>query len=316
MFITDIVDRLTQEGFKITPRTIKFYIERGLLPEPMKRGGYQEGVRLAYKAEDSEKIMEILYLIFSLKGRGYKLADIKSEVNKLTVKKQAEALSRYIEIDGFFREEIQFEPHSRDQETDLFRYPYHAYADSVGELLTEALLKGEELHKWGPLGDIKMLFSKIEGMGLWITPYCFKGRLVYDTQWLFQVARFVDLHKAYVLPWETIQTLFRKHEENERIFLHWPECDGVRFNQAWVEFHLRRELNDFGDMLLRFLEWIYMGCPFTATETGFVCWDSVYNDTNEFLDDFLAGRCAWVPSPFQDPRKFLKRFEVGVSHGI
>ena len=39
MTINQLVDELAKEDYKIKPRTIKSWVEMGLLPKPKKKGG-------------------------------------------------------------------------------------------------------------------------------------------------------------------------------------------------------------------------------------------------------------------------------------
>ena len=83
--INELTGEMIDRGYKITPRTIRHYIEKGLLPKVRKQGGYKEGVRLVF--EDKEKALDTLVKIYSLKGKGYKLSDIKKEMNEERIKK-------------------------------------------------------------------------------------------------------------------------------------------------------------------------------------------------------------------------------------
>jgi DNA-binding transcriptional MerR regulator len=305
--------KMSELGYRIKAPTIKHYINIGLLETPHKIGGAKKGVRFVF--EDVAGTIERLKRIADLKGRGFRMDEIPKELWKaeqqIVCDKARERLSRFVESKGDFFEEIEWPPGSENYQANGFKFAHYTYADSAADLLDEKLWRAEELHKYDTLPHIRADFLKVEEKGLWRTPYFYNGRLVYECQYLYQVARFVDLHRGYDLPWSTIEDLSGKHRQNMERFEQWPEVDGIRFNRAWVGVQKKEGRNAFASNLVDVFQWIKDGCPIYPQEpTSVPYWHSQYQTVDKLVEDFLKGRCAFLPSPIQEPHSFLKRFEA------
>jgi len=305
MTIQELVERMTSAGFKITPRTVKFYIERGLLPEPVKRGGYGEGVRLVF--EDPEKAVERLQFIFSLKGRGFKLSEIRSEIDKLEeaerLLRAKTELERYVEIEG--RVYYDLGPVSEDKRLSCQR---------LDILLRESGPNQYDLASCGPLELWWEASKQVQALGLCLPQYVSEGALLYDEEALFGPSSWVLLHLEYGLDWDLLRELFEVSKKNLDQFFHWPEPDGERFSSLSIRWARQESENELGIPLKNYLEWMSNGFSLGGDFPFFGAVNPSYRYTkqDDFVSDFISGRCAFVPMYPSDSgdraEMFLKKF--------
>ncbi len=100
--IKDIVNELTDKGYRTNEANLRYYHSLGLLPESEKVGIYQGGVSLIFP--DKDRAINTVLRIFEFKGRGYKLSEI-GEILKAEREKQEEEackseLKQYKEVNG------------------------------------------------------------------------------------------------------------------------------------------------------------------------------------------------------------------------
>lgn len=296
--INDLVKELIGKGYKIRPRTIKYYIEQGLMPEPKKQGGYREGVRLVFP--DKEEALARLVKIFELKGRGFKLSEIdkflKDQKREKAPSKHKEYLKSFIEVGGRFYQILKREPDGESQK----------YADSLKDILTDL--------------EDKKDADEVEGQGFFITPYMYQNRVVYHLDMLIEPLSWIELRRKYGIKWHILQALFEKHKKNFDRDVHWPDPDGVRFSEAWIGYHRQWALNFFGSHLVEYIKGIHEGFLDEWGDDDSFILDFKYRNMDIFIKDFLSGKCAFVPppyggrddqgfTPFGGPALFLKKFQ-------
>ena len=305
MTIQELVERMISKGFKVTPRTIKFYIERGLLPEPTKRGGYQEGVRLIF--DDPEKALERLHLIFALKGKGYKLSDIRAEIDVLRERERLEKwkseLERYVEIGS--RVYYDLGPVSEERSLSCQRLEI---------VLRESGPYQHDLNSCGPF-ELRFEASKrVQALGLYLPQYVSAGALLYDEDSLWGPSSWVLLHLEYGLDWDVLTQLFEVSKKNLDRFFYWPEPDGERFSSLSIRWDRQESENELGIPLKNYVEWMNKGFSLGGDYPFFggVNPSFKYLNQDEFISDYISGRCAFVPAYPSDEgdraEMFLKQF--------
>lgn len=297
--INELAKELLSKGYKVTPRTIKFYIERGLLPKPKKQGGYREGVRLIY--QDKEEALTKLLQIFELKGRGFKLSEIAEALKK---QGREEAFNRHRAYLKRFKEINEHFFFTLGNAPDGQRYKY---GDSLKDFLTDP--------------DVKNDANEVEKRGFFKTPYIYENRVVYDLDILIAPLSWIELKQKYAIEWNILEELFKKHKENFHKSVKWPNVDGVRFSEAWIGYHRQWALNFFGSHLLEYIKGIYEGFLDEWGDDDSFILDFKYRAVTLFVEDFLSGNCAFVPppyggsdnqgfEPFGGPLLFLKKFNL------
>lgn len=86
--VAQIIERLRKEGLELNKRTFQYYVQAGLLPKGLRKGASTGGVRFYY----AESVVDDLRRIFALKGKGYRLNDIKRELGLYAaVRRRAQA---------------------------------------------------------------------------------------------------------------------------------------------------------------------------------------------------------------------------------
>jgi DNA-binding transcriptional MerR regulator len=281
--LNDLAKEFNGRGYKLTPRAIKYYVERGLLPKPMKQGGYREGVRLIYK--DKEAILDRLQQVFLLKGRGFKLEEIakilKRQGRGKVLKQRRAYLKRFKEANGHFYFTLENAPDGK-------RYKY-----------------GESLKEFFPDPDIKKDADDVERRGLFKTPYMYRNRAVYDLDMLIDAPYpWIELKQKYAIEWNILEALFKKHKENYCHFVHWPNPDGIRFSEAWVGYHRQWAHNFFGLHLIEYIKGIHVRFIDEWDKDYSFILDYKYRDLALFIEDFLSGNCAFVPEPYGGPEGY------------
>lgn len=307
--INDLVNELQNKGYEVTDSTVKYYIRQGLLPEPVKTGGYQEGVRLLF---DKNKAISRLLRIFELKSQGFKLSEIKSEFKTELLKdamiKHKELLNSFVEadIDGFYFSPLENKP-------DDLRY---IFAKSLGACISPEIRKEHRLYECGSLYDNESDADMFEEHRLYVTPYVYDNKLVYDLKDMYMPAAWIRLFAEYIHELDTLLDLFNKHKENLAKHSNWPDPDGEKFTEAWIRYNQQQEFNQFGCILEEYLEYInnitrggsYLTGGYSEGLRLEARWDFIYKDPFKFIKDFLSGHCAFVPYPVGIPGYFLKKW--------
>jgi DNA-binding transcriptional MerR regulator len=303
--IDELVHHVERKGYKITPYGVKYYIREGLLPRPIKRsGGYKEGVRLIFP--DAREALTQFERIFELKGWGYKLAEIKKvirdEAGERSKNKRKKIMEKIIEIDGQFYFKL-------NEEADINKLK-HDPDESWTDDLEKKLFK-----YYNPKNTVKGDSEKVIKLKLYLPIYLYKDKPLYLQTDIFQAFAWIKLRRSYEIAWDTLKALHRKHVENFDKFFFWPDADGINFSKKWVNWQRQKELNNFGEILYNYtgrmidktidrlsMDWGNWGEPETA-------WDSGYASNHTFFQDFLEGKCAFVPTAHPNIRYFLKKFE-------
>jgi len=294
--IDNLVSYLADKGYKITSRTIKYYIERDLLPVTSKTGGYREGVRLVFP--DRDKVLSKILKIFELKGRGYKLSDIEHQFREDDRKRKKfeheEFLKSFVHINGRIYKVFKQAP-----DGDKFK----SFVNAT-DLLSREVCNDSGVFKFCSFIDAQGDVLEIERCGLFLSPYILRnGDFFYDTRRVFEVVAWITLHREYDISWDILESLSKKHFENLDKYYHWPNADGVRFSVSYISFLKALRLNAFGSRLEGFIESLH-----SRISTSDDRCDYRYGDVDLFITDFLSDRCAFVSSPFQDSEDFLKKF--------
>ncbi|MBT3368608.1 MAG: MerR family transcriptional regulator [Nitrospina sp.] len=307
MFIQDVVERMVSEGFKLTPRTLTFYVEQGLLPQPEKRGGYKKGVRLAFREEDAARAIRTLYLIFSLKGKGYKLAEIKDEIDRLYQDEKAlnmkSKLDRYVEIN----DRVYYEKGLRSEHG----LPSYTRLD---EVLGDEGPYRPDLSECGSLDMILEASRRVQALGLCHPLYVCKGVLIYDEGEGYAPGSWVILNLRYMINWDVLLQLFKVSVENLKKYFYWPNPSGKTCSHLSIRWMQQESENEVGLMLQHYIEWMEEGFPLGELypNFGLVNYSFRYSSRAEFIEEFIAGKCAFVPIyPDEDGKRgvlFLKRF--------
>lgn len=294
--INELVEKLGNEGYKITPRTVKHYIDQGLLSRPWKHGGYKEGVRLVF--EDEDLVLSELKEVFRLKGLGYKMSQINKAFSDRRRAKALEEkkiyLKRYIKSKGkyyFKLEESRIKARTWNNRRE---YPRYIKASNLAELINDDIYKEYELSECGNLETIKKDANKVEKLGLWIPQYFYKNKPIYDNSDWFNPLRWIKLRREYDFDWSLLKQLFVKCVENEAKYFFWPEPDAVGFR---IDFSRQSLLNGSGSRIFETV------LDFTDSFSN-----RPYENVNDFINDFLSGKCAYVPTFFEDDPIILKKF--------
>jgi len=308
MFIQEVVDRMTSEGFKITPRTITFYVERGLLPRPDREGGYRKGVRLAFKEEDEALVMKSLYLIFALKGKGYKLSEIKAELDRLAEEdlalKLKSNLDRYVEIDGRVYYAL-----GHLSEHDLL---------SRGRLDVLLRVVGPYQYSLEDCGGLDLIIEtsrRVQEFGLCCPKYLSGESLLYDEDELFGPSSWVILNLEYMIDWDVLIKLFNVSISNLRRYFYWPTPNGKTSSILSIRWMQQESENQVGIVLKNYIEWLHQGFPLGELYPFFGDLNPSfkYSNKDKFIKEFVSGKCAFVPTYPDDNvdrgELFLKRFE-------
>ena len=327
--IQDIVNEMTHLGYKITPRMVRSYIEYDLLSKPEKRGGYGKGVKLVF----SNKPWIVLRLkrIYELKAKGLTLEEIgivlEEEDKKKSIKDRQKHFKRFVERDGkcYFRiGSSAFDKTdpiiiTMNENQELFRF---RIADSISKYCRDragrhSLFRDDFFNSISESYPKENSFwddvSQIEKHSLFQPLYIFRNKFVYmDERDDYEIGRWYQLRRQYGIGWETLKSLQKKHQENLQRYVFFPEPDGERFTKKWVKWHKQKEMNAFGDLLFGYLnterdQLVYIHRAFSEPVFS---WDSFYSDVGRLVDDFLQGRCAFVPIFGNDPygaKFFLKR---------
>ncbi len=303
--INDIVDEMTSKGYKITNRTIKYYLERNLLPQPEKQGGYREGVKLVFP--DKEEVLARLYRIFELKGRGYTLSEIKKTIERERAKELAGKRSEYLQ--GFIERDGRF--YNKSSSTNLL-----IPQDNLERILLSGEVPSfsretEKLNKLEPIASYH--FEQIEKSGAVLPIFLIGDKPAYDEFDIPPIVYWLLLRLEYDIEWDIIEALVNKHAENFDRYVFLPEPDGIRFSREFIGWHRQFKLNLLGGLFFEYLELIEDGFMSVGgfADSELTCfWGAEYETLGAMIDDFLRGKCAFVPNLFTSNQQefFLKRF--------
>ncbi len=300
--INEIVDRMTEEGYRLTARTVKYYIEKGLLPETEKTGGYKEGVKLLFS--DENLVFSKLKKIFKLKGKGYTLSEIKIDFEKdlqvVARERHIENLKKYVQVEGRYYIDLS---NSNFQEDDRM---------IIAKNIIEFVEKWNKISLYRESRIPNADYSQIEIRSLFHPIFYFKEKLVWREIDGTIIGNLVELHTEYDYEWDVLEKLYMKHIENSQNYLHYPEIDNVRFTEEWLGWKRSDENQDFWGELKSFLNYIRTNAfsnfrsSFDSGEAS-PLWDSKYDNANDFISDFLKGHCVFLRGSDGSGMQFLKR---------
>jgi hypothetical protein len=264
----------------------------GLLPPPIKQGIYRGGVSLIFL--DKEMIISVLARIYELKGLGYAIKEIKKviidERQRTIEMERKEDLVKYIEIDG------RYYINSKNEPDNIF-FLCTNLPDII--LSNEKVIKDLEIDKIATVDHIKRDAAEIASRGLYVPRCAFNRKAVYNIHDLSAPAQWIVLRRKYGLSWDVLEGIYKKQRENLSKYIFWPEPDGIKFSREKIGYLKQYQLNEFGGHLLEYIEMI-SGNLNSELQDEFsgLYWDYKYDDIQNFIDDFLSGRCAFVPYIF------------------
>ncbi len=310
--IREIVDDLVMEGYRITARTVKYYIDAGLIPIPDKEGGYKEGVRLVFK--NGKVAKDRIKRIYELKGKGYKLSEISEalieEDKTKYFHRTTEWLGNFVEREGKFFFTIE----SEDERIDKVDSIASLMADPANRARGEYLLNRLN----GSPSKIDFMrndFIEIEKRNL-VTPInLVKNKASYEISTFSAGVDYILLHRRYDLSWDTIEALHKQNARNFDKYIALPEIDNKRFTREWLGWYRQYELNKFGIYALQYLDRMADGFARKGSTRLLRYWDSVYEDVDTFVSEFLEGKCAFLYGLGTGPCKeesgvFLRRIPL------
>ncbi len=294
--IDELVGELANRGYRITHRAVKYYLDLGLLPQPDKRGGYGQGVRLVFP--DKGVVLAKLLRIFELKGRGYKLSEIRhlilEEHCKEAIEKKREELKRYIKIQDRFYFVID------DLDSSRGRYSKYSTNSLSSILLSPEVMEMHEPTKFN-LDFVESACEELETRGLYLPTHLYQNQSAYRLAAMYEAYGCLDIRREWDIEWDLFESLLKKHSENLSKYFYWPVPDNVRISEASIGFMQRNLLNQFG---------IWLGGYLSAIRDGFISdsFHSRYDNVYIFIRDFLAGDCAFVPFTEYQNTHFLLTF--------
>ena len=147
--------------------------------------------------------------------------------------------------------------------------------------------------------------DEVEKRGLFVTPYISQKRPVYDLHNMSIPYDWIELRRDYSIEWKTLEALIKKQDENLEKYCHWPNQVGNQFSKAWCGYLRRCALNSFGGVLVHQFYCIEDGFPDDLPSVNLneghveeytIIYDYKYENVDSFINDFLQGNCAFVPS--------------------
>ncbi len=308
--VKEITDELRSLGIRTSEDTLKYYLGLGLLPKPDKEGGFREGVRLVFP--DREEALSFARRIYELKGLGYKLSEIKEEFRKerraKIYERRKKSLDNFVEFEGYVYLNI---PSGSSE---------GIFASNLGNTVTQEFYTN--FREWGRFDDLVKSMNMIEEKGFCLAEKIYDSKRFYDDFILNECASgWMLLRYEWGIDWDMMQSLSQKHCENIDHFFFWPDPDGKVFSDMSIRFMKQQALTEFGWMLNKYFEKVHNGDGALQEDHShdirFVrwSWDYLYENTSDMIEDFLTGKCAFVPryggEIFDDTPKndvFLKRF--------
>ena len=276
-----------------------------------KRGGYREGVKLVF--EDAEEAEASARQIFELKGRGFTLSEIKKVFEE---KASVKALERHKKfLNNFIKMGERI--YKRFAVVDGLNY---GELDRLRIVMLEDGPAQFNLSTCGGIKKIKEAADKVEALGLYGAPYLYGDKPLYDSDNLYQPSAWISLRLEYDLDWRVLKDLHRRHSENLEKIWFWPSPDGNRFTNLSLEWERQCQRDYLGTYLMAYFEWMRKGFPINSTEIlyfGSPIRCDRYEDIHQLIDDFIGGRCAFVPGgyDYEEMCVFLKRFGEGENDG-
>jgi len=304
--INDLVQEISNHGYHITPSGIKYYIRQGLLSEPQKQGGYKKGVRLTFP--EPKVTVSQLQRVFELKTLGFKLSEIKRIMKEVARKragtKRRKKIEKIVNINGQLLYKLNDEVEIRELKED----PDDPWTSDLEAVLFDYLYKIPVFK-----GDSKKVINR----QLYIPLYLYKGNFLYFYQNIWHAFAWISLRRSYDFAWDTVEALNNQHIKNFDKYFFLPDANGVIFSPNYITWLRQYHLNTFGSMLESYfgriiaktieyipIKWDNYGVPISPL------WDYKYREKDTFIRDFIDGRCAFVPTPDNDLRYFLKKFDV------
>lgn len=304
--IAEIVTEMKKEGYKISPTTIKYYIDIGLMPEPDKIGGYGAGVKLSFP--DKREALSRLKQIYGFKGRGYKLSEIKLILSKPNVdelkKTNKKYMKQYIEMDGQFLRSLK----------NPGGYQEYTYENFINFINWRNPINLPDMEISIPFSVPEEFwedsFITINDLGLYYPTMIYQDKLMLNKPDYSYVAAWMILRHEYDIDWDIQEALFKKHKENmDNKYWFWPKPDNVRFSMEEIETRRREHLNILSGMILGYFigakDDFFKVEPGGGWSTG---WDYSYDNPHMLIDEFLEGKCAFVREARVNIDTFLVRF--------
>ena len=296
--LTDLVIEMQKRGYRTTSSGIRYYVQKGLLPNPVKIGlGHRSGVQLFFP--DKDEVCSRLFNIFELKGRGFKLAEIRDEL-KDQQRIQLD-YQRKIYLDRFLKKNDQFF-------LKLEREPDDRWAKSLGEVLKDPDVSYIYLQN-RPCKEDDV--DQITNRRLYLASYLYDDQPVYLDHDIWDSFDWLKLRIDHEIHWDTLEALHEKHADNFKKYFFWPDTDGERFTETYLGWRRQMELNSFGKLFKEYIERIITK-TLTIMSLDYIGevpveWDYRYDNIESLIEDFLGGQCAFMPTSDPDVRCFLKK---------
>jgi DNA-binding transcriptional MerR regulator len=320
--IAEIVQKMQELGYKISTRQFRYWYELGLLPAGEKRGGFKEGVRLVFS--DPEEVINRIKKICDLKGKNYRLNEIaeicKKEEREKALKLRKKHLSNYVERDGrYFYHISEIQAKSAD----------FIEADTVVGLIEAIKDIGDKNEKYlKNLGEIYALVDLLTDEAKHIDSIqLYQPRHIRNDRQYFNINKAAYdtllpsqfLKETYGIEYNLQKRLIEKHRESVEKYLFFPKIDGIRFTKEWLGWK-KQEAAELWPKLLQEYLW-FKGKNVLIKKNDYggkgkkltFMWDYEYKNMNELTEDYLNGKCAFVPcvDAMFSRDYFLKRFYNG-----
>lgn len=269
-----------------TETTIKYYIKMKLLPEPIKRGGYGVGVNLFFK--DEALVTRLLNRILELKRFGYKLSEIKAVLEKEQSQTNIIPSKMYLQRGGKFYYVL---------DEDEINESYKFYT-SLSDLITPEFVKENHLSKFGTPDELRKYAQEIEQRRLFVPNHIYDDRLIHSRHDDDTLTFLMHLHSQEKLTWEQLENLYKRQRINIEKYFHFPND-----KTGWIEYKKQDIMNSFCFILADYFDLIK-----NLIKPNY--WDHRYPSIEEFYQDFIDGKCAFLPAAFGgDIDVFLKKIK-------
>lgn len=319
----ELAQEMRRQGFKITSRTIRKYtLDDMLMPDTVKAGGYRQGVKRVFP--DRVGAIERLRRILELRGKGYTIFEIlrtfEDEDNDRAIRRRKNDLKCYILKNGRYYYQLTKKYNSilfqaASNITELFKTLLESNIEEV-ELFKVSYKNSKIIYRQGKIywEDLK----QIEKLSLFHPTFIYKDKFVYNISKLSvndltSIEYWYRLKREYKIDFYTLVRIHKRLEWNLKKYFFLPEPDGERFSNAMNGWKRQAQLNKFIIIFFNYLDDIGYGRRVFSgnnekTEGDFFEWNSEYLSVDEFISDFLNGKCAFVPA-MEGLHPFLKRFE-------
>jgi len=298
--LNELVQEMENKGYRITPHGVKYYTRKGLLPKPIKQGGYGKGVHLVFP--DKDDVLARLYKIFEMKGKGFRLSEILRAIRnedqlKLEYRRK-KYLENFIEKDGEFFHVLEEEPDERWIENLNYVIQDHNMVDVY--LYRTSLFKNDP--------------DEVTKRKLYRPSHIYDGKIIYLHDDIHEAFAWIKLCRDHNIGWYVLEAINKRHEENFDKHFFWPNPDVARFTKAYIGWRRQVELNYFGVLLKEYIERIIektrtqVDLKFDFMGEVQTSWNYQYDSVDILTQDLIEEKCAFVPSSDVDIRYFLKRF--------